>query len=722
MKKLLVLLALTSGLFAQGSREGDSLALVAIEKVNQNIRWDTTKTFDRWPGVEVTNNRVTALELKRLGYRDVYDSIPPEFGNLTELTTFKINSSGVKYLPVEIVNLTNLHTVIINNDDFFDFIPLELDLLPNLQNLELLANFDLHDSTFAIPTLKKFKLSGKYLKKLPTSIEKLTSLEEAEFSCQSLTELPSGFGNLKQLKKLVINTNSISTIPAEFWLLNNLDTLRFNIFAVDSISPQIKKLTNLQELRLTNGSITGLPNELGELTNLKNLSLSDNKLTSLPQSIGNLSKLEHLAINGNELSTLPDKLLQLKNLKSFNTSTNYLSKSTLSSDMVTFISDFDINWEKKQSVTPEYTNIQKDSIALLAIKNLNPDMTVNWSSRIRMLKWENIGFSNLHMDASGVSFQQNTRVDSVYLNSQKIIKLPPEIGNLTDLKFLMLENNNLISIPESITDLSLQKFATDRNFIFAENLSEPVLDWLNSSHPNWSSGSQKSLEKSDSTALLAIYCTNTLPWDITQSYKTWEGVTYDDILKGVSRLNLNSKELTILPIFLQFMDKLAELNLSDNDLKTVPKALGNLTFLKTLDLSNNQLVLLPKEITTITPRTKLDVSGNNLQEFYLDEEVIIWLDKYDPDWRVTQGQSPIHQSKGIMSSRGFTARFTGSSLLFSLPLPADTKISLYDFNGRQVLSTSIQGSAMNIPPIANGIYLMKIKGVNFTKSMKINIM
>jgi Leucine-rich repeat (LRR) protein len=68
----------------------------------------------------------------------------------------------------------------------------------------------------------------------------------------------------------------------------------------------------------------------------------------------------------------------------------------------------------------------------------------------------------------------------------------------------------------------------------------------------------------------------------------------------------------------------------------LPKRIGELVDLVEFELDSNRLTTLPLEITNITKLIELDLRGNNLKERNLLPAVIMWADKFDPDWEINQ--------------------------------------------------------------------------------------
>lgn len=85
--------------------------------------------------------------------------------------------------------------------------------------------------------------------------------------------------------------------------------------------------------------------------------------------------------------------------------------------------------------------IKRDSLALIALINANPDNTLNWDPSIPISTWD------------GVSFNIDGRVDSLEIGGHEISVIPSEFGNLTKLRQLICYWNKLTELPAEIGNL-----------------------------------------------------------------------------------------------------------------------------------------------------------------------------------------------------------------------------------------------------------------------------
>lgn len=250
-------------------------------------------------------------KLSKLQYLDLADnsltSIPPDFGNLVELTEIHFAANQLTSLE-SLKPLQKLKTLEFQNNGL-------TGSFPNCSNFYTLEYLDgsVNFYTGGFPTyfanftgltflnLDYNNLGGEIPVSL-SDLKKLTSLSCAQ--CGLVGEIPPGVATLPVLDNLDLSRNFLNgTIPADIGAgnLTYLD-LSFNQLS-GTIPPSIKKSEWLNELRLNNNALSGeignslapylgvlwlfsnsftgaIPKYIEDLTGISNIQLQDNRLDS----------------------------------------------------------------------------------------------------------------------------------------------------------------------------------------------------------------------------------------------------------------------------------------------------------------------------------------------------------------------------------------------------------------------------------------------------------
>jgi internalin A len=168
------------------------------------------------------------------------------------------------------------------------------------------------------------------------------------------------------------------------------------------------------------------------------------------------------------------------------------------------------------------------------------------------------------------------------LSGLGLIELPPEIGYLSDLRYLYLHDNQLTSLPSEIGQLSNLR---SLDVSFNQLTVLPPAIWQLSNL--W-------------MLILDVNEITTLPSEIGQ-------------LGNLRLLTLNNNQLTVLPPEIAQLGNLQTLSLYNNQLTVLPPEIAQLKNLQQLSLGSNQLTSLPPEIGQLSNLCLLYLADNKLQ-------------------------------------------------------------------------------------------------------------
>ena len=250
-------------------------------------------------------------------------SIPPEIGNLLNLSSLTLYTETTGSIPPEIGNLSNLNSLILNCN-LSGAIPIEIGSLINLNRLDLYGNQlsqDIPNSVGELFSLNYLALNDNNLSgAIPTELGSLENLKNLYLQQNQLTGfLPVELGNMVNLENLDLSNNDLSgIIPTELGSLENLKNLYLQQNQLTGEIPShISLIDSLYALNLSDNQLTGvIPSEFGNFGYLNQLELSHNQLNgSIPSELGSLENLRFLFLNDNQLTgEIPSELGNLTNL------------------------------------------------------------------------------------------------------------------------------------------------------------------------------------------------------------------------------------------------------------------------------------------------------------------------------------------------------------------------------------------------------------------------
>ena len=265
-----------------GTRQTDSLALVAIYNAIDKVVWKSDKqwniaennTIDKWntsaiklsaltEGMKESERRVITINITALVANAMWE-LPEEIGDLKELTTLKLNKNIKGTLPESVYTLPKLEKFYFENGDLEG-------------NIETIGN---------LTTLKEIYVDG---------------------NAKLAGTIPASIGNLKDLQKFNIAKTAITgSIPAEITQCTKLDSFLANESKLTGEIPDSwDKCTAMSNFTCNDvAGLTGpLPKTFGAFTkmttgiNMANCNFTGN----IPEEWANVGNCTTMKLFGNKL-------------------------------------------------------------------------------------------------------------------------------------------------------------------------------------------------------------------------------------------------------------------------------------------------------------------------------------------------------------------------------------------------------------------------------------
>lgn len=241
--------------------------------------------------------------------------------------------------------------------------------------------------------------------------------------------------------------------------------------------------------------------------------------------------------------------------------------------------------------------------------------------------------NNLKMKAANRnSIKEEIIKDNTLTLSTSLKSIPDEIGNLTKLKELYIDDSpNLKQLPKTIWNLkSLQIINIKRTSI--TTLPSEFGDLFNLKTISLIANHIDNLPKEFAnlnnltTLTLALNKLENFPNEITE-------------LKSLKRLDISNNILHEIPIEIKKLSELVELYLDDNQIIKLPEEISELKHLKLLDVSNNMLRDLPEEL-----RSRKDINLSTANNPIEDDEYANFIKSIAKEYGLDTAQNEL-QSK-----------------------------------------------------------------------------
>lgn len=468
---------------------------------------------------------------------------------------------GLKFLP------ENLH---VDNPRLTT-----LDLRHNL--LDLCSN-DVRCCSFndfsRFECLAYLNIADNKLGQLPTSIGRLTKLEELNVVGNGLTSLPSEIGKLERLTRLYADFNQLYTVPSEMEFLSKLSVLSLSHNNFAMLPTTLQKIKSLEVLILSGNCLTCLMQKPSGLTYLD---VRANNLQGVVD-VNDLQALQHLDISYNCIQKL--EIASLTQLRFVDSSYNQLNTIALHGESLQIL----VASNNKLKKVEILKSLNKLEIFDVSFNELNclPEIVCDATQLVI--------FDASHNQLPNIPnrlFNNNQSHLQIVKLNHNILNYLPEISTNFTCRCIHLQHNLLSCLPSNL-------------FIFAVRLEE-----LNVAH----------------NRLLNL----PLPHHPIQLKKLYlsSNLLNEDVFQLVMKcprlqvLHLAYNGLQEVPerIF-QTLPNLREFSMAANQLDQFPTGLITLPFLQVLYLHSNKLTSVP-EVSNCSSLKAIDLACNNLNKVSL---------------------------------------------------------------------------------------------------------
>jgi len=436
-------------------------------------------------------------------------------------------------------------------------------------------------------------------------------LNGVDRNLKKLTAIPEKIKQLKNLRKLVIKDIPINEIPAWIKDLKELRSLTISPSKeetaqnedpclINEIPDELWELKNLQYLSIRNTNIKNISKNIEKLTNLIELDISYNQLIDIPSTIGKLENLEHLII----CSQIPDERTE------YYYNEKPLRKSWVVIDSVNeglsedeYLKKYNVEIRINNNLYSGLTNIPKSISKLkkLTYLNLSGNKELQLSDEIGTLT-ELRGLQLNEMDLKEIpsGIQNNIKLETLSITQNPNIKeIPVWIDKLQNLAYLKTYGCRFSVIPETLNKLDMPNLENGQEIFAYINLSELASLFLKQKRKIIEFWSESLVKLPD-----------------------WIGMLSESIYNIDIRRNNSKIKFTELPESFGELVNLRVVSLDYHQISKLPSSMKNLTNTTKIYLNDNKLTELPELIKHMKKLKVLSFAYNNIKE------VPDWIDKF----------------------------------------------------------------------------------------------
>ncbi|KAH0759780.1 hypothetical protein KY290_023273 [Solanum tuberosum] len=410
-----------------------------------------------------------------------------------------------------------------------------------------------------------------------------------------MCSIPAALFNISSLLSIHLRYNRLSgpLLLDEGNIVSNLKFLSIsNNQIFGSIPSNICQLTELKWLSLSFNNITGdIPRDIDYLSKLEGFYIGDNPIKgTIPTSLGNISTLQYLYCGNNGIvGQIPPQLGTLSNLRELS---------------------FDYNFNLIGQIPEAIFNISSFERIDFSFNNLSGRIPTTTGLHLPNLKGLNLGFIQLEGEIplfiTNASKLEILGLENNYLTGT----IPTNLGNLHELRYLILHDNQLTNEPREHELRFFNSLADCRMLRYLQVGNNPLNGTLPNSIGNLSSTIENfnivdahingliptSIGNMSGLTVLSLGGNNlmgNIPPEIGKLKQLQEGEVPSDIvgLKAIVELYLYGNHFSgMIPTRLGELQNLLSLDLSNNSFfGQIPLSIVNLISLEFLDLSSNAL-------------------------------------------------------------------------------------------------------------------------------------
>ncbi|XP_036426166.1 leucine-rich repeat-containing protein 40 isoform X1 [Colossoma macropomum] len=388
-------------------------------------------------------------------------AIPDSLANLNNLTKLNLSFNSLKSLPPAISEMKNLRLLDCSRNHLESVPPVlaqmaleqlylrhnKLRFLPELPSCKTLkelhcGNNQIEELDAAhlkhLSALSVLELRDNKVKRLPEEITLLQGLERLDLTNNDISSVPFGLGTLPKLTSLALEGNPLRTIRRELLTKGTSELLKY-------LRSRIQEQPDGNPKEEPKTAMT-LPSQarinVHAIKTLKTLAYSEKQEASIPDDVFDAvsdSPVTNVNFSKNQLTEVPLRVVELKDtLADINLGFNKLSTIPVEFSKLQQLVHVDLRNNVLTSLPVELEALNKMRSIILSFNRFKafPDVLY------RIVTLETILISNNQVGAiDPVRLKVLDKLSTLDLQNNDIMQVPPELGNCTSLRALMLDGN-----------------------------------------------------------------------------------------------------------------------------------------------------------------------------------------------------------------------------------------------------------------------------------------
>ncbi|KAJ8408474.1 hypothetical protein AAFF_G00258880 [Aldrovandia affinis] len=398
--------------------------------------------------IDLSNNEMTTL--------------PDSLANLTKLAKFNLSYNKLKSLPLGISSMKSLKLLdctrnqlesvpaVLANMASLEQLYLrhnKLRFLPELPSCQTLKELHLGNNQIQdlrpehlshLSALSVLELRDNKVKSLPDEITLLQGLERLDLANNDISSLPCALGNMPKLKILALDGNPLRTIRRDLLAKGTDELLKYLRGRIQEAPAEAPKDEPQTAMTLPSQAKVNVH----AIRTLKTLNYSEKQEASIPDEVFDAvdsSPVTSVNFSKNLLTALPTRIVELKDtLSDMNLGFNKLISLPPNVSMLKHLVQIDLRNNLLTSLPMEMEALAKLQAIILSFNRFKvfPDVLYKLKTLDTILMCNN--------QVGGIDPAQLKgleKLSTLDLQNNDIMQVPPELGNCTSLRALMLDGN-----------------------------------------------------------------------------------------------------------------------------------------------------------------------------------------------------------------------------------------------------------------------------------------